>query len=87
MTRLRWLDLGHGERIAVAPDLDGTQRVVVEKPGRPTSIARVASPSAETPVRRRFVIACACCETEMIVTLFEDDTWSVGPYEEDSESG
>jgi hypothetical protein len=86
MTRIRWIDLGEGERAAVVPDVDScTSRYVVERPGEPTSLHRTTSPPETPRIAFRVVRNCPCCDRQMIVTRYEDERVIVEEFYEEEQ--
>jgi hypothetical protein len=85
MTRIRWRDLGDGERAAVVPDVDTcTARYVIDRPGEPTHLHRMTAP-AETPkVAFRVVRSCPCCDRQVVITRYEDERVLIEEFTDDS---
>jgi hypothetical protein len=82
MTRLRFLDIGGGEKAAAVHSDDGTSKVIVKKDGEPIRIRRVTTPP-EPPQRQR-VIQCCQCGCDLILREWNDGAgWEVAPFHPD----
>jgi hypothetical protein len=84
--RLKWLDLGDGERVAVVPDVDEcTARYVLDSGnGQPTSIHRTTAPPEPLRIAFRVVRSCPCCDRQLVITRYEDERTTVEPFIEDT---
>jgi hypothetical protein len=85
VTRLKFHDLGGGERGAIVVDMDDcTARYVVDHgDGRPTTIQRMTAPAE--PARRWRMIACPCCGRNLGLSEWADGRLRVEPYTEDDQ--
>ena len=86
MTRLKWIDLGEGERAAVVPDVDDcTSRLIFERPGEPISLHRTTSPPEARRIAFRVVRSCPCCDAQVIITRYGDEGVTVTPFIEEEQ--